>query len=85
MNAHRVSLSSAPALIEMASRVIGRISRLAIYATPDMRLRLMGDLALTETLLDGLEQHIANVARTTLRAMPKPRALPPGREKARAR
>lgn len=79
MNAHRSPPSSAPALIELTTRVLGRITRLALYATADQRLRLMGELALTEQIVDGLEQHIANCARKTLRAMPAPRALPKAR------
>lgn len=79
MNAHRSAnaLSSAPALVEAAARTMGRIRNIAPFATPDMRLRLMGELELTNIVLDGVQEHVEHAARTTLKAMTRPRALLP--------
>jgi hypothetical protein len=56
---------------------MGRIHNIAPFATPDMRLRLMGELALINIVLDGQEEHVSHAARTTFKAMARPRALPP--------
>lgn len=73
------ALSGAPALIVAATHVMARIQRLAPFATPDMRLRLRGELAQTEMVLDYMEKFVMDSARTTLAAMRPPRALPKAR------
>jgi hypothetical protein len=79
MNAHRVNLSSAPALIDAASSTLGRILRLAPHATPNARLHVMGELTLTDRVLDQVEHEVTLTAQAALKAVPKQRALPPGK------
>jgi hypothetical protein len=85
MNAHPPrpdwKFDSAPALIDAATRAFGRIARVAIHATPTMRLRLQGELALTEIVLDTVERYVRRGARATLKAVPKRRALPPAKRR----
>jgi hypothetical protein len=79
MNAHRSPLGSAAALIESGAHLMGRVNHIALYATPNQRLRLMSEFALVEMLLDPMEYSIVSAAQAVLKAMPKQRALPPGR------
>jgi hypothetical protein len=83
MNAHPARdyprLDTAPALIEAATRTYSRINRLAIHAPPTMRLRVMGELALVENVLDHAENAINEAARAALKAVPRRHALPGAR------
>ena len=80
MNAHRVTLDSPAALIDATTRVHGRIARSALRATPEMRLHLMGELALVEMVLDSIEAFVIGSARGLVapperKQLPKARAL----------
>jgi hypothetical protein len=80
MNAHPMQdcpkLDSAPGLIEAATRTYSRLNRVAIHATPTMRLRLAAELALVENVLDSVENAINAAARAALKAVPRQHALP---------
>ncbi len=78
MNAHRLQLDGPATLIEATTRVHGRIARIAVGATPGMRLHLLGELALVEMVLDGIEAFVIGSARG-LTAPPQRKQLPRGR------
>jgi hypothetical protein len=78
MNAHRAPLDSAAAVIEASTRVHGRIARVALGATPSMRLHLLGELALVEMVLDSVEAFVIGSARGLLEP-PTRKQLPRGR------
>lgn len=75
---YAVTLDSAAALIEAATRTAGRIARVAVPASPGLRVRLLGELALVENVLDEIESAVTRAARLTLKAAPTRRALPRG-------
>lgn len=69
-------LDTAAALYDKATTVHGRIARLAPFATPAMRLRLMGELALVENVLDPQEDAVVQEAKRTLAQLTKRRRTP---------
>ncbi len=58
-------------LYDKAATVLGRIGRLAPFATPSMRLQLMGELALVENVLDSHEEKVVQEAQRTLAQLSK--------------
>jgi len=72
-------LDTAPVLIDTATDLLARISRLAIHARPPERLRLMGELALVERVVKAVERGVVQAAQRTLKTVKPPRALPASR------
>jgi len=67
-------LDTAAALYDKATTIHGRIARLAPFATPSMRLHLMGELSLVENVLDAHEAAVVQEAQRTLAQLNKRRA-----------
>ena len=60
---------TAQALVSDVRNVLQRVERLAPFATPSMRLRLRGELALVERVVTSTEQAVEEAAKWTLEAM----------------
>ena len=78
MNAHRPALDTPAALITKAADVLGRVMRVAAQVRPTLCLRLQGELALTDRVLEEVERLAAHDARyAALAAMNPKRDIPP--------
>jgi len=78
MNAHMARLDTPAALITKASNILGRIMRVAAHVRPTQCLRLQGELALHEQVLDEVEQLAVHEAQyAALATMKSKRAIPP--------
>jgi len=77
MHAHTARLDTPAALIAKASNIFGRIMRVAAHVRPTQCLRLQGELALHEQVLEEVEQLAVHEAQyAALAAMKPKRAIP---------
>lgn len=77
MNAHPLTIDTAPALIDKATDLMARIHRLAPHTRPTLRLRLRDELALVERVVEDIEGLLIRGAQFTLAEVKPKRALPP--------